>query len=93
MAFVNSEWVNIKQITVHPCYTAAIWIENMVKFYVSTSKEPVTLKSQWNWQKKDANKDLLSSVKSLLENKLQYILVILLPFGTSYISTTREGGN
>jgi hypothetical protein len=32
-----------------------VTIENMVKFYVSTSKEPVTLKSQWNWQKKDAS--------------------------------------
>lgn len=49
-----------------------ITIKNMVKFYVSTNKEPVTVKSQWNWQKKDANKDLLSNVKSLLEKVSNY---------------------
>jgi hypothetical protein len=69
-----------------------VTIENMVKFYVSTSKEPVTLKSQWNWQKKQSSW-LLLILNGLISNKLQYILVILLPFGTSYISTTREGGN
>lgn len=39
----------------------------MVNSYVSTDKEPATVKSQWNWQKKDANKELLTNVKSLLE--------------------------
>lgn len=44
-----------------------VTIQNMVNSYVSTDREPATVKSQWNWQKKDANKELLTNVKSLLE--------------------------
>lgn len=66
-----------------------VTIENMVKFYVSTSKEPVTLKSQWNWQKKDANKDLLSSVKSLLEKVSNYEMAMA---GAKWVVTQLPSG-
>lgn len=68
-----ASWIPVSQLLkMSADQVYIITIKNMVKFYVSTNKEPVTVKSQWNWQKKDANKDLLSNVKSLLEKVSNY---------------------
>ncbi|CAC5425573.1 KNTC1 [Mytilus coruscus] len=63
-----SSWLPVSQsLKMSTDQIFIVTIQNMVNSYVSTDKEPATVKSQWNWQKKDANKELLTNVKSLLE--------------------------
>ena len=81
MAFVNSEWVNIKQITVHPCYTAAIW--NKLYFHNKRGWELVVFRSlvdYMNFNDKIDYNFSKSIIRNISREKFKYILHIFCVF-------------